>query len=201
MKSDNRRYTSRARRRQQRRRRAMNIAAASACVLAVLVLVLLLIYSLQYAQISSNISTASQFNQNFKDEVDLEMYYFVTGSRDEIPWGEVETAEELATKLLGSTKNRESRRAANSVLNLCGNLKNSMSEIENTEGYDLRMHRLETNVYVITELVQEYMYTYLYHEAGEKGMICITAGKTRIIEIYNDLEAGHALDRRGIQIK
>ena len=141
--------------------------AVPLCVLAVLVLVLLLIYSLQYAQISSNISTASQFNQNFKDEVDLEMYYFVTGSRDEIPWGEVETAEELATKLLGSTKNRESRRAANSVLNLCGNLKNSMSEIENTEGYDLRMHRLETNVYVITELVQDYMYTYLYHEAGE----------------------------------
>lgn len=141
--------------------------AVPLCVLAVLVLVLLMIYSLQYAQISSNISTASQFNQNFKDEVDLKMYYFVTGSRDEIPWDEVETAEELATKLLGNTKNRESRRAANSVLNLCGNLKDSMSEIENTDGYDRRMHRLENNVYVITELVQDYMYTYLYHEAGE----------------------------------
>ena len=141
--------------------------AVPLCVLAVLVLVLLMIYSLQYAQISSNISTASQFNQNFKDEVDLKMYYFVTGSRDEIPWDEVETAEELATKLLGSTKNKESRRAANSVLNLCGNLKDSMSEIEDTDGYDRRMHRLENNVYVITELVQDYMYTYLYHEAGE----------------------------------
>ena len=41
----------------------------------------------------------------------------------------------------------------------------------------------------------------LYHEAGEKGMICITAGKTRIIEIYKDLEAGHTLDRRGNRIK
>ena len=29
------------------------------------------------------------------------------------------------------------------------------------------MHSLETNVYVLTELIQEYMYTYLYHEAGE----------------------------------
>ncbi|MBQ9662988.1 MAG: sensor histidine kinase [Oscillospiraceae bacterium] len=140
--------------------------AVPLCVMSAMVLLLFLVYSLQYAQISSNISTASRFNQNFKDEVDLKMYYFVTGSRNEIPWDEVETAEELATKLLGSTRDRESRRAVNSVLNLCENLKNCMSEIESTDGYDLRIHRLETNVYVITELIQDYMYTYLYHEAG-----------------------------------
>ena len=40
----------------------------------------------------------------------------------------------------------------------------------------------------------------LYHEAGEDGMICITAGKTRIIDIYNDLAAGYDLDRRGNRI-
>ena len=80
--------------------------AVPLCVMSVLVLLLFLLYSLQYAQVSSNISTASQFNQNFKDEVDLKMYYFVSGSRDEIPWDEVRTAEELATKLLSSTKNK-----------------------------------------------------------------------------------------------
>ena len=37
----------------------------------------------------------------------------------------------------------------------------------------------------------------LYHPDGEAGMICITAGKTRIMDIYNDLEAGYKLDRRG----
>lgn len=62
-----------------------------------------------YAQISSNISTASQFNQNFKDEVDLKMYYFVTGSSAGTPVDEVSTAEELAAKLLADTRNRESR--------------------------------------------------------------------------------------------
>jgi len=41
----------------------------------------------------------------------------------------------------------------------------------------------------------------LYHEDGESGMICITAGKTRIIEIYNDLEAGYKLNRRGYRIE
>lgn len=37
-----------------------------------------------------------------------------------------------------------------------------------------------------------------YHEGGEESdTIYITAGKTRIIEIYNDLKAGYKLDRRG----
>lgn len=37
-----------------------------------------------------------------------------------------------------------------------------------------------------------------YHEGGrEEGTIYIHAGKTRIREIYNDLEAGYQLDGRG----
>ena len=40
----------------------------------------------------------------------------------------------------------------------------------------------------------------LYHPEGEADMICITASKTRIIEIYNDLAAGHKLNRRGYRI-
>lgn len=141
--------------------------AVPLCVLSVFILGLFLLYSVQYTQVSNNISTASQFNQNFKDDVDLKMYYFVTQSDDQLPWDEVNAATELATKLLDTTHNREGHRAINSVLNLCENLKRCISEIESTEGYDRRIHQLESNIYVITELIQEYMYTYLYHEAGE----------------------------------
>ena len=140
--------------------------AAPLCVLVLFMLLVFVGYSLEYAKVSRNISTASRFNQNFKDEVDLKMYYFVTGSSSEIPLDEVATAKELATELLENTRNRESRRAVNSVLNLCENLNDCIAGIEETEGYDSRMHQLETNVYVVTELIQEYMYTYLYHEAG-----------------------------------
>lgn len=39
---------------------------------------------------------------------------------------------------------------------------------------------------------------YMYHDQGESEFDqCITAGKTRIIEIYNNLAAGKTLDRRG----
>ena len=40
----------------------------------------------------------------------------------------------------------------------------------------------------------------MYHPDGEKGMICFTASKMRIMEIYNDLAAGYNLDRRGRRI-
>lgn len=41
-----------------------------------------------------------------------------------------------------------------------------------------------------------------YHEDGEFDRAHeITAGKTRIIDIYNDLVAGYALDKRGRRIQ
>ena len=40
-----------------------------------------------------------------------------------------------------------------------------------------------------------------YHPGGERDdVVYITASKTRIIEIYNDLSAGYTLDRRGNRI-
>lgn len=152
-------------------RRLILHLAIPLCLLSVFVLIIFLLSNWQLAQVSNNISTASQFNQNFKDEVDLRMYYFVTGGDDQLPWEEIQAAEELATTLLKNTKNRDSHRAANSVLDLCENLRHCIREIESTDGYDLRMHQLESNIYVITELIQKYIYNYLYHEAGELAAI------------------------------
>ncbi len=40
----------------------------------------------------------------------------------------------------------------------------------------------------------------LYHPSGqEENTICITASKTRIIEIYTDLKAGYQLNKRGFR--
>ncbi|MEA4893625.1 MAG: sensor histidine kinase, partial [Oscillospiraceae bacterium] len=135
--------------------------------LSVFILCLLIIYYLQYSSVSSNIINASGFNQNFKNDVDLKMYYFVSGSSDQLPWEEVQTARELAETLLANTKNSESRKAISSVLHLCDNLNASIEKIENTKGYDNRIEQLENNIYVISELIEEYLYTYLYYEAGE----------------------------------
>ena len=46
-----------------------------------------------------------------------------------------------------------------------------MQNIENTISYDDRMDQLETNIYITTGLIEEYMYSYLYYEAGEMASI------------------------------
>ena len=126
-------------------------------------------YSSQYTAISRTIAEVSGFNQNFKDDVDLKMYYYVIGSTysEGLPVSEVDAALELAKTLKQSTENRESLKAIDSVLSLCENLKSRLYQIEATPGYDARISQLESNVYVLTGLIQQYMYTYLYYEAGQ----------------------------------
>ena len=38
-------------------------------------------YALQYKAILNNVTMASEFNQDFKDDVDLKMYYYVIDSQ------------------------------------------------------------------------------------------------------------------------
>jgi len=125
--------------------------------------------NIQYKKISGNVTMASEFGQDFKNEIDLKMYYYATGSEyaTGIPLVEVERALELANALSESTSNKESQRSIRSVINLCGNLKERIIQISQTESYDERMEQLESNVYILTELIQDYMYAYLYSEAEE----------------------------------
>ena len=136
-------------------------------VLAAAILLLFIINNLRYASLTGNITTASQFNQDFKADVDLKMYYYVSGSAQTLPEEEIQAARTLAQKLVANSATPDSRRAALSVLELCDSLTASIQRIQSTQGYDLRMEQLETNIYVITQLIEEYMYTYLYHEAGQ----------------------------------
>lgn len=152
-------------------------------LVSVLLLGLLIAFNFQYSAVSSNITDASGFNQDFKNEVDLKMYSFVTGSSAELPTEEVETAQRLAEKLLKNTTNSESRKAINNVLHLCGSLESSIGKLCQTDGYDQRMEQLETNIYVITELIQEHIYTYLFHEAGEMARLQQQTDTWLVLEI------------------
>ena len=136
-------------------------------VLAAVILTLLVSYNVRNSAITGNITTASRFNQDFKSDVDLKMYYYVSGASQELPLEEIGAARTLAQTLLSGTTNPDSRKAIGSVVGLCDSLTASINKIQGTDGYDKRMEQLETSVYVITELIQEYMYTYLYHEAGQ----------------------------------
>lgn len=136
-------------------------------VIIIIVVAICIGYGLQYNAILNNVTTASDFNREFTDNIKTKMYYFVIDSQysEGMPIGEVKSAETIALKLIDTTAEKDSLRAINSVLNLCHNLEGKMQEIARTEGYDSRMSQLNDNIYVMADLIQEYMYTYLYYEA------------------------------------
>ena len=133
-------------------------------------------YALQYNSILNNVTVASDFNQNFKDDVDLKMYYYVIESQYSVglPIEEVKSAETISIKLIDTTTEKDSLRAISSVLNLCRNLEEKIQQIADTKEYDSRMDQLENNIYILTDMVQKYMYTYLYYEAAHLNALQTT---------------------------
>lgn len=130
-------------------------------------------YVLQYNAILNNVTTASDFNRNFKEDVDLKMYYYVIESQysEGLPIKEVQYAETIARKLIDTTTEKDSLRSISSVLSLCHNLEEKINQIAETSEYNSREDQLENNVYILTDLIQEYMYTYLYYEAVHLGSL------------------------------
>jgi two-component system sensor histidine kinase YesM len=140
-------------------------------------------YTLQYNAILNNVTTASDFNQNFKDDVDLKMYYYVIDSQYSVglPTKEVQFAKTIAQKLIDTTTKKESLRAISSVMNLCHTLEDKMQQIAKTTEYDSRVDQLEKNIYILTDLIQSYMSTYLYYEAGHLKALQSTMIRNMII--------------------
>lgn len=132
-----------------------------------IVIGLLLVYTMQYKSILRNVTAASAFNQDFKSDVDLKMFYFVSESAyaDGMPLDEVNAARTLAEELSKNTTEKKSLEAIESVTSLCNTLEQRMADIEACDTYDERMQQLETNIYILTDLIQTYMYNYLYYES------------------------------------
>lgn len=146
------------------------IVALPLMIVIVVIATIGIVYALQYKTILNNVTTASDFNQDFKDNVDNKMYHIVIESQYavELPEviEEVQSAEAIAKKLVDTTTQKDSLRAISDVLDQCGNLKNKMQRIDETKEYDSRMYQLENDIYVITGMIEGYMYTYLYYEAA-----------------------------------
>lgn len=152
---------------QQRLTMVIGAVAAFVGLVIMVVLFLLLGYNNHYGRLLYNITTASEFNQEFKNNIDQKMYYYVIESQysEGLPVDEVKAAQKLAGDLLVSTTEKNSHQAISSVLDLCRTLEEKIYQIEGCTDYDERMTQLENNIYVLTSLVEDYMYSYLYHEA------------------------------------
>ena len=158
----------------QKRLRTLVVTMGSLGVIGlVLVLALLAIYNNHYDRLMHNVTMASEFNREFKTSIDQKMYYYVIESQysEGLPMEEVWAAQDLAKDLLSTTTQKDSLMAITSVLDLCENLEEKIYQIQQISDYDERQTQLENNIYILTALIEEYMYTYLYYEASQLNSV------------------------------
>lgn len=126
-------------------------------------------FNREYSTVLQNTTTASEFNFDFKENLDLEMYYYVVGSNSSahLPLEDVNNARKVIKRLQKTTRSKENQWRVKSLLRLCNRLSECMVSIQNSKSYDAKMDQLDHDIYVLTKLIQTYMRDYIYYEVQE----------------------------------
>ena len=159
----------------QRVRRLLWIVCLTMAGIVVLFSTILISINRQYADVLTCANTAADFNKEFKNNLDLEMYNHVIRPRSEsslqeLPVQELDDAEAVLGRLAEETSLDDNRWRVQSMLDMCRNLRMYMIEIANTDSYDLRMELLERNIRGetgLTKLIETYMHDFIVDEVRE----------------------------------
>lgn len=148
-----------------------------------LLMVIYLIYALHnysqaYDAIVSNLTVANNYNLNFKEEMDESLYKLVVGSttfesigEDESlkdPYKQLDELESEFQNLLKITADKESRVWLQILLRNVDTLRDRVDDIrmnmEKDGSYDTNIEMLESDIYILTELIQDDIQYYIYYE-------------------------------------
>ncbi len=155
--------------------RLLLIVTLSVALMILVYNVMLLSIHRQYENAILSATTAAEFNQEFKNNIDLSMYHYVIQPRSgdellELPMEELDHAEDVFRRLEATTTLPDNRWRAQSMLNMLTNLRGYMVEIAQAESYDLRMELLDRNIRGetgLTRLIEQYMHGYIGDEVRE----------------------------------
>lgn len=144
-------------------------------LLICLLLFMLISINRQYTSALQNANIAAEFNSEFKETIDQEMYNHVIRPRTpdsvlQLPMEELDNAVSVLRKLEGTTTLRDNRWRIQSMINMCENLRTYMVEIAEAERYDDRMELLDRNIRGetgLTVLIETYMHDYIDDEVRE----------------------------------
>ncbi|MDE7207013.1 MAG: histidine kinase, partial [Lachnospiraceae bacterium] len=131
--------------------------------------------SAQYDEIVEKITKANEYNINFKDDLDYSMYIIVVNSEraNEIidtnkPVQMIDEAREMFGTLSEEADTEAARTRLSSIIKSLNTLRDRVIEIEEsalTSGsYEVNMERLDLNIRVLTELIQEEIQFYIYEQ-------------------------------------
>ena len=146
--------------------------------LTILTLYLVLImqkFSDRYDEVVQNITKANAYNIDFKDDLDYLMYIIVANSEraddlidTEQPRRMIGEARAVFQSLYESADAEYGRQRLNRILKSLNILEDRVVEIEAdaqiSGSYDKNMERLDLDIRVLTELIQEQIQEYIYYE-------------------------------------
>ncbi len=135
-------------------------------------------YSTAYDTIVRRITSANNYNLNFKEEMDESMYKIVVEAETfesidknsdlKNPYKLIEAARNNFTNLQNITSSRESLDWIKRILLNLDTLKDRINEIrvnlEQTGHYEENIKMLESDIYILTEMFQEEIQYYIYYE-------------------------------------
>ena len=147
-------------------------------ILSVYQIVALYNYSTAYDTIVRRITSANNYNLNFKQEMDESMYKIVVEAESfesiddnydlKNPYKLIEAAKDSFTNLQEITSSRESLDWIKRILLNLDTLKDRINEIRDnlkqTGHYEENIKMLESDIYILTELFQEEIQNYIYYE-------------------------------------
>lgn len=142
-------------------------------------LVSLLNYNGVYDEIISNVTIANSYNLAFKEKMDESTYKLVVGAvtfenideEDSLqnPYQMMNDLRADVNRLMQFTTDKESYAWTQSLLRNLETLENRMDElklnIEEGGHYDENIVILDTDIYILTELIQDDMQHYIYYQA------------------------------------
>ncbi len=136
-------------------------------------------YSNRYNQIVKNITAANEYNLAFKENIDYTMYQVVINGPDPVakynseelvdPYqtiADVRKVFEDLQKISGTKNNRERiERIIKSTDTLQKRIDDLYESAEIAGNYDENIYKLDTNIYILTDIIQEQIQEYIYYEA------------------------------------
>lgn len=131
--------------------------------------------SSEYDNIVEKITKANGYNINFKEDMDYVMYIIVVNSEraeelvdTEQPHRMIEEARETFSELLDEADSEYAKNRLDGILKSLDTLENRVGEIEAdaliSGSYETNMERLDLDIRVLTELIQEQIQYYIYYE-------------------------------------
>lgn len=153
--------------------------------------VMLLSINYRYEDAMQSAVLAADFNKEFKDTLDLAMYNHVIQPRTknsiaQLPMEELDKAEAVLTRLETVTTLPDNKWRIQSMLYMCRNLRMYMTEIAQTESYDLRMEMLDKNIRGetgLTTLIEGYMHDFVGDEVEELARLRVSLNRQSAVLI------------------